>query len=571
MAQERRSLAPLWDLLRETGLQQLAPVLLRHGVRSPDDVVSQSGHFLTKGVSQWQLELLIRGTVSNAVGDQPARRRWDLPVSRPKKRASMQLALQAAGPSHRQQALAALDESILAPTTAAAADSRVRTYQEICKAWAVTDFPISYDSLRCFAASLKAGGYRSSSLYFHTIFGHQQRRLAVVDPYLKQVARDFDRSITRGMGPSQLKDSFDVHSLTQLSIPASHEPFDVTNVSHSRDVCLLASWFMLREIEVAGACHSHLYITGSVVNMLIPLDKTDQVGSLTIRSLKCACRVRSQPLCPVHAALRHLQRLALHPRNHRQAQFPLVPTSSGEVLTKSQTIEMFRNTIASANISTVRHDEAGQPVQRFHGHVMRVSGAQMLSRAGATVPQIQLLGRWSSHSVERYIQLAPLQTLPSLAPRLLNAEPAVDPATALRCADQQVSASCLAVGAEILGSDEPSKIRQELEAVKGELSILKGSLVEQDTVYLHRRGSVIVHQGDADERANRPATWKTRCGWPYAFSSFFRLSSISGNFRKCRRCFRSEAGQDDTNQEELASDHADHSDSHPDCSSSSSE
>ena len=41
-------------------------------------------------------------------------------------------------------------------------------------------------------------------------------------------------------------------------------------------------------------------------------------------------------------------------------------------------------------------------------HCMRVSGAQLLARAGSDVQLIKLFGRWGSSSVERYIQEAPL-------------------------------------------------------------------------------------------------------------------------------------------------------------------
>ena len=561
MAQKHSPLGELWDLLRATRLQHLAPVLLKHGVRSPADLADRSGPLLTGGVSQWQLEILLRETAgSHGEGAQPCRRRWDLPVSQPQQRASLQMALQAAQANHRQQSSAALDGSILAPSTAAAIDSRVRTYQEIRKAWNVQDFPISYDSLRYFAASLKAGSYRSASLYFHAIFGYQQRRLAMaVDPQLKQAAKDFDRAITRGMGVAQLKDSFDVSSLAMLSIASSDEPFNFENAFHSRDICVLAAWFMLREIELAGACRPHLYITGSVVNIMIPFSKTDQVGSLTVRSLKCACRVKSQPLCPMHAAARHLQRLALHPHNHCQAEFPLLPSSSGAVLTKTQTIDMFRHTIAATGTPVVRLDQHGQQSQRFAGHVMRVSGAQMLARAGVSVAQIQLLGRWSSHAVERYTQMAPLQTLPSLAPQVLNS-----PAASTSIEQQSVSGGVDHAEAATLGA----AFQQELADVKNQLSILKGSLVDQQAIFLHRRRSVIVHQGDTDENANPSNTWRTRCGWNYGVSTFYRLSAIPSHFRRCKKCFRQATDQEASGSASSESCHSDSDMSSSSCSSS---
>lgn len=52
--------------------------------------------------------------------------------------------------------------------------------------------------------------------------------------------------------------------------------------------------------------------------------------------------------------------------------------------------------------------------------MLRVSGAQWLSRLGMGANQIQLLGRWSSAAVEGYIQLAPLLQVERMAGELLH-------------------------------------------------------------------------------------------------------------------------------------------------------
>ena len=50
----------------------------------------------------------------------------------------------------------------------------------------------------------------------------------------------------------------------------------------------------------------------------------------------------------------------------------------------------------------------GKILERFGEHVMRISGAQFLSRRGVKLYIIQLVGRWGSLSVLRYVQEAPL-------------------------------------------------------------------------------------------------------------------------------------------------------------------
>ena len=310
MVQADSGLSEVWAALRRHGLQALAPAILRSGARQLSDLRELSPALLGDGVQAWQIDILCpgdgQGIAGPAVGQAP---RWDAPVSKPRQRASLTLALAAASPNNRKRSLEELDLALLAATTRPAVDSRVRVYETICRAWEVPCWPVTHESLRCFSASLKQGHYRSVALYFSAIFGHQQRVLTMpVEDFLKQAAKSFIRSVTRGMGPSHLKDSFDVQMLARVPAAADVEPFDPAHQGHARDVGIIAAWFMLRELELAAARHSHLQVSGATVTLLIPVHKTDQVGSLTSRSLLCACRVRVHELCPFHAAVRHLFR-----------------------------------------------------------------------------------------------------------------------------------------------------------------------------------------------------------------------------------------------------------------------
>lgn len=195
-------------------------------------------------------------------------------------------------------------------------------------------------AVRCCAASLKAGHYRSAQLYFQAAMGYQVRSLGtLVEPLVKATVKDCVRSIRRGLGPSGLKDSFDLWSVMDLpndTIAA----FDHTNVFHARDVLVFSSWLMLREVELSAAKVSHLYLNGNEVVILLPVHKTQQDGGLTHRSLACACpRDRPMSLCPGHAAHRHLRRVRLHGRHRDQHDFPLVPDLHGRTVSKAQSID----------------------------------------------------------------------------------------------------------------------------------------------------------------------------------------------------------------------------------------
>ena len=68
--------------------------------------------------------------------------RADLPVAAPSRRASFAVALQAADPNNRQQALQNLKNDMMSRSTNPASDARVQTYMSVCRAWDVTSFPL---------------------------------------------------------------------------------------------------------------------------------------------------------------------------------------------------------------------------------------------------------------------------------------------------------------------------------------------------------------------------------------------------------------------------------------------
>ena len=133
--------------------------------------------------------------------------------------------------------------------------------------------------------------YRSAAVYFQAILGYQARHLHVaVEPIHRSAIKDAVRSIRRGLGPAGLKDSFDVSYLSNITHQEQPEPFSVENPVHMLDVVVLGLWFMLREAEIAAARLAHLTIDSNTVSLLVPVHKTDQVGSLSMRQLNCACR-----------------------------------------------------------------------------------------------------------------------------------------------------------------------------------------------------------------------------------------------------------------------------------------
>ena len=174
---------------------------------------------------------------------------------------------------------------------------------------------------------------------------------------------------------------------------------DMDTLPHAVDVVVVSTWFMLREIEIAGARVKDIEITTATVSLDIPLHKTAQGGQseLTRRSFRCVCSTARQPLCPRCAADRHYRRLA---RSEPGAY--LFPGAGGQQRTKLETAGLLNMVLSAAGWQTIYTDGAGPKGSCLGDTPPRVAGATFLALRGVPVAVIQLIGRWSSTAVERY-------------------------------------------------------------------------------------------------------------------------------------------------------------------------
>ena len=567
MSSEGSGRHELYELLRVSGMAHLATTMVRLEVASINDVILRQDALLGAGVHQWQIDrvLLADPNRHTEMGSGDFRR--DLPVQRSgQHRASLTAALVAAHPNNRRESLRLFEQDILANSTNPSQDSRVKTYKSICRAWQVEAFPLTLESIRCFGASLKAGGYRSAAVYFQAVLGYQARHLQVaVDPIHRSAIKDAVRSIRRGLGPAGLKDSFDVSYLSNIAHQDQPEPFSAENPVHMLDVVVLGLWFMLREAEIAAARLAHLTLDSNTVSLLVPVHKTDQVGSLSVRQLNCACRYRRHHLCPWHSAFRHLKRVRLHGRYVEGPSFPLVPDEAGLTPSKYKMIQHIRLVLQTAGIAVTRPDDQGVQLHRFNGHALRVSGAQMMGSGGIPIQLIQLLGRWSSQAVQRYVQTSHLSVVPSLPSQLLGSSPpqlledtgASNPAE--RVPVQRPSPAPESGANTRAHGQQLRRHSGQLEQLTQDIRDLKLAIAPPAESFVIRHRSTIAHKGFQFESQNHPDRWRTPCGWRYGTARFFRVPILAPMHSRCKKCFDL-PGQDSSDSEE----------SGPDSSSSSS-
>ena len=176
-------------------------------------------------------------------------------------------------------------------------------------------------------------------------------------------------------------------------------------------------------------------------------------------------------------------------------------------------------------------DAAGR--RRYGGHSLRVIGAQFLASAGIPLLTIQLLGRWASDAICRYVAEAPLH---SLAADLLQGaersrtERIVDDlkdrvAEVAKLHEALVARTREQAAAEAVVPVPPSQGQRDPFFVVNEMA-------PQRTIHKAWLGS---------EQDYPPSFWRAPCGWQYGLAAHTRAHSFPpGSRRLCRRCFCAE-------------------------------
>ena len=419
MSSRRGSFAELVALAERAGHSEVLPALASAGVRDIAGLAADTDRLVEAGISPVTLEALLAApppaeATSELAVVTAGPSRPDLPFRRDATRASLAAAVEAVRPANVKRAVTELRDNMLAKSTRGPYESRLRTWNRLAFEGRVPAWPITTRTLEVIGAAFRAGAYRSAKEYFLAAFRYQEHDLRIeVDPLLRRFANRVIKAIVRGLPGSRLKEAFPLPALTPLVNFADRAAFDPERAAHSVDVFVLAVWFMLREIEVAAARVRDMVVSPGLLVLDLPLHKTAMGGerTLTRRSLRCACGAATHPLCPVHAAMRHLVRLGA--AGLLASAGPLFPGKGGGTRSKEESVAFLRGVLEAAGLTTTYQDANGIERQVFGGHACRVAGATFLAAKGIPMAVIQLLGRWSSRAIERYTQSAPLALAPS--------------------------------------------------------------------------------------------------------------------------------------------------------------
>ena len=176
---------------------------------------------------------------------------------------------------------------------------------------------------------------------------------------------------------------------------------------------------------------------------------------------------------------------------------------------------MFRKAIANTGAELTRPDPQGRLLHRFNEHVCRVSGSQFLTRLGYPLETVQLIGRWGSDAVRRYVQEAPLSCPSGSSARLcINKTPTQRTVRTM--------------------------VKKYLETITSKF-------------WVKNTSTNVIHISGAPEFSTENIHWHTLCGWRYGQAPHTRFWSLpEGN--QCQRCFRMQENQaiTDANSDEEA-------------------
>ena len=134
----------------------------------------------------------------------------------------------------------------------------------------------------------------------------------------------------------------------------------------------------------------------SMLEIKIKASKTDQ----TRKGVSLFVGRTQTSLCPVTAILAYMAVRGTSPG-------PLFLLNDGTTLTRQKLVQMVQNTLQLAGI-----DPRG-----YSGHSFRIGAATTAAAKGIDADTIQTLGRWSSDTYQRYIQI-PHQDLASMSQQM---------------------------------------------------------------------------------------------------------------------------------------------------------
>ena len=427
----------------------------------------------------------------------------------------------------RQAALQNLTNLMVAPSSMSSQDSFVKTWLVFHDAWfggSTPVLPLTEPKIFAICSMFRAGGYRSIDNYLSRIKDHHIGHGHPWSEFLHRAFRKAKRAVSRGIGPSRQSACLDLVA-AYLAL-AAHEgrPVCKGGPVGLRSMLVCGCFWMMRELELSCArlCHLTVDPINLTVCWRLPASKTDVMALGKDRTWGCVCIEVGGSPCPVHAVLAQLTLLtelfgAVQVSN---GSLPLFPSLAGGFVEKRHVVASLEHIATTLGEPLV--DAQGS--RRYGGHSLRVTGARTLAALGLSLPLIQLMARWSSDVVLRYVSEAPLVNMTAAYRQGFAAKAlgAISPLSLLE------SSQIVHAPAEVAGSP-PANVGVRIVPAKA---------------YVLNIDSGVVHRPSVWDKEVQPASWRTQCGWPFGHANTATVPQLPSEAdRICSGCFKAEKAE----------------------------
>ncbi|CAL1165921.1 unnamed protein product, partial [Cladocopium goreaui] len=251
-------------------------------------------------------------------------------------------------------------------------ESRKSTWSALARAAGFSDpFRLSPDLINTVMGAMDMAGYRSAELYMDTAKQIHIERGLDWTAQLAQASGQARRACQRGRGPAKQAQPLPMIELAKLKV--HKDPAAPGGPIFPMRSVMLASWWLLREIEASSAERSHIEIdkVQRLIHWKLPSSKADWQALGATRTHSCNCEQNArQPECPYHAMVEHLE--AVGAISDRW----VFPSATGEQSSKCGWADTMQCMAQQLNLPT--HTDTG--ARRFTGHSARATSAVYLAQ-----------------------------------------------------------------------------------------------------------------------------------------------------------------------------------------------
>ena len=376
--------------------------------------------------------------------------------------------------------------------------------------------------------ALDRAGYRSAELYLDAAKQKHIETGKFWTLQLQQAARQARRACQRGRGPAKQAHPLPLKEVSKL--PNTAEETACGGPSFPIRSTLLASWWLLREIEAQSAEIDRITIDQNekLVHWRLPSSKADWRALGAVRTHSCACsEMKTADLCPFHLMVAQVTWA-----KQNDTKFLFFSTDKMQT-TKAGWADTFETIARQLQIPT----ETAQGARKFTGHSARASGAVHLANTQIELWRIQLFGRWGSNVFQQYVRDAPLSQLQGLAQEAtLKSSLAAARAELSALLAQARSAPTLQASSGL--KSQPVTCMADCESA-AQLTPQSASQTACKFV-INRATHGKVHKVSNNDKYTPHHMWHTHCFWHFARCS--ADYSLTDHFpeggSECAKCFK---------------------------------